>query len=415
MAPAIPGVAEDADAVMQGVSGPITVSLDAMKIEVRKIWENIVQIDHLGGVIGLIILCACVMMCCQTWQERHETHKFTRLEESRSAKDASSTTRHKSRAGRSSSEKRHSRDAPDLAAHEHQQAPPPFGQLPMATIPPRQHGQDQARSDQSTLQRASSNDQSNQQQRLIGVAPPPKSGIAQNGSSEAVPVLATHTIEEEEGEGESDYSEYSESESFYSDEWSSYDEDGMPYARRAPARKAIRSADRTDTRPGHAEKVWTPVKPKVFLKKVEKDAARLGTVKSMLQKGMAAGSEPVPGTDAGATSTSAAGPPGPLCAATSSAAATPNPSPGPIRPGASPSPQVATAGDASQGAVPPASPMVAPSPTSTPQPAKGSADAAAAASKPPISQPSSASDEVASPAKARKASPKGPAASKGKH
>jgi hypothetical protein len=59
MAPAIPGVAEDADAVMQGVSGPITVSLDAMKIEVRKIWENIVQIDHLGGVIGLIILCAC--------------------------------------------------------------------------------------------------------------------------------------------------------------------------------------------------------------------------------------------------------------------------------------------------------------------------------------------------------------------
>ena len=150
MAPAIPGPAQDADAERQVLLGVFTLSLDQLQIEVREIWEAIVQIDHLGGVIGLLIICACLMVCCQTWRERHETHKFTRLEESRSAKEASSSTRHKSRAGRASSEKRH---LPDLAAYEHQQAPAPFGQLPMTTMPPRQHGHGQFRVDQPKLQR----------------------------------------------------------------------------------------------------------------------------------------------------------------------------------------------------------------------------------------------------------------------
>ena len=224
------------------------------------LWEAAIEIDHLGGVIGLLILCACLFTCWQQWTERHNTHKFVRLNDSTSSNDLVKS--HGVIYGsRYNIEKPHY--SPDLQPQQLQSQPPPET-LPSQSSPPQQPTLIRQPSDAKLPPVAGACGSSVQQNGVSNTTNPGLAGQDEE-TKEASPVPFVPSLDMHAGESDSDDS----SSSFYSEETSSFDEVDLPYfqRKRPTAKKAIRTLDRTDTRPGHAEKVWSPVKPKTFLRK----------------------------------------------------------------------------------------------------------------------------------------------------
>lgn len=225
------------------------------------LWETAIEIDHLGGVIGLLILCACLFTCWQQWTERHNTHKFVRLNDSTSSNDLVKVSRRHLHGSRYNIEKPHY--SPDLQPQQLQSQPPPET-LPSQSSPPQQPTLIRQPSDAKLPPVAGACGSSVQQNGVSNTTNPGLAGQDEE-TKEASPVPFVPSLDMHAGESDSDDS----SSSFYSEETSSFDEVDLPYfqRKRPTAKKAIRTLDRTDTRPGHAEKVWSPVKPKTFLRK----------------------------------------------------------------------------------------------------------------------------------------------------